>query len=46
MRFYFDPKKSDVLQQLSIHMTNAQFNYRFAYLVVNVLATEFKFKKL
>ena len=34
MRFYFDPKKSDVLQQLSIHMANAQFNYGFEYLGV------------
>ncbi len=34
MRFYFDPKKSDVLQQLSVHMANAQFNYGFEYLGV------------
>ena len=34
MRFYFDPKKPDVLQQLSIHMANAQFNYGFEYLGV------------
>lgn len=34
MRFYFDPKKSDVLQQLSIHMANAEFNYGFEYLGV------------
>ena len=34
MRFYFDPKKTDVLQQLSIHMANAQFNYGFEYLGV------------
>jgi dynein heavy chain 1 len=34
MRFYFDPKKSDVLQQLSIHMANAHFNYGFEYLGV------------
>ena len=34
MRFYFDPKRSDVLQQLSIHMANAQFNYGFEYLGV------------
>ena len=27
MRFYFDTKRSDVLQQLSIHMANAHFNY-------------------
>ena len=34
MRFYFDPKNSDVLQQLSIHMANARFNYGFEYLGV------------
>ena len=34
MRFYFDPKNPDVLQQLSIHMANAQFNYSFEYLGV------------
>ena len=34
MRFYFDPKNSDVLQQLSIHMANAKFNYGFEYLGV------------
>ena len=34
MRFYFDPKKLDVLQQLSIHMANALFNYGFEYLGV------------
>ena len=34
MRFYFDPKKPDVLQQLSIHMANAKFNYGFEYLGV------------
>ena len=34
MRFYFDPKKPDVLQQLSIHMANAQFNYGFESLGV------------
>ena len=34
MRFYFDPKRSDVLQQLSIHMANAHFNYGFEYLGV------------
>lgn len=34
MRFYFDPKKTDVLQQLSIHMANAHFNYGFEYLGV------------
>ncbi|PIK60017.1 putative cytoplasmic dynein 1 heavy chain 1 [Apostichopus japonicus] len=31
MRFYFDPKHSDVLQQLSIRMANAKFNYGFEY---------------
>ena len=34
MRFYFDPKKQDVLQQLSIQMANAKFNYGFEYLGV------------
>ena len=34
MRFYFDPKQRDVLQQLSIHMANAKFNYGFEYLGV------------
>lgn len=34
MRFYFDPRQSDVLQQLSIHMANAKFNYGFEYLGV------------
>lgn len=34
MRFYFDPKHSDVLQQLSIRMANAKFNYGFEYLGV------------
>jgi len=34
MRFYFDPKNSEVLQQLSIQMANAKFNYGFEYLGV------------
>ncbi len=34
MRFYFDPKQKDVLQQLSIKMANASFNYGFEYLGV------------
>ena len=34
MRFYFDPKNADVLQQLSIQMANAKFNYGFEYLGV------------
>ena len=34
MRFYFDPKQREVLQQLSIHMANAKFNYGFEYLGV------------
>ncbi|GIX77258.1 dynein heavy chain, cytoplasmic [Caerostris extrusa] len=34
MRFYFDPRQADVLQQLSIHMANAKFNYGFEYLGV------------
>ena len=34
MRFYFDPKNKDVLEQLSIQMANAKFNYGFEYLGV------------
>ncbi|CAM9594499.1 unnamed protein product [Lampetra planeri] len=34
MRFSFDPKQTDVLKQLSIHMANAKFNYGFEYLGV------------
>jgi dynein heavy chain 1 len=34
MRFYFDPKNPEPLQQLSIHMANARFNYGFEYLGV------------
>ena len=34
MRFYFNSKITDVLQQLSIHMANAQFTYSFEYLGV------------
>lgn len=34
MRFYFNSKVTDVLQQLSIHMANAQFTYSFEYLGV------------
>ncbi|KAL3873221.1 hypothetical protein ACJMK2_036362 [Sinanodonta woodiana] len=34
MRFYFDPKNQDVLEQLSIQMANARFNYGFEYLGV------------
>ncbi|XP_065449670.1 cytoplasmic dynein 1 heavy chain 1-like isoform X1 [Chrysemys picta bellii] len=34
MRFYFDPKQTDVLQQLSIQMANAKFSYGFEYLGV------------
>uniref|UniRef100_A0A0L8I729 Dynein heavy chain, cytosolic n=1 Tax=Octopus bimaculoides TaxID=37653 RepID=A0A0L8I729_OCTBM len=34
MRFYFDPKNTEVLQQLSIQMANAKFNYGFEYLGV------------
>ena len=34
MRFYFDPKNPEPLQQLSIHMANAKFNYGFEYLGV------------
>ena len=34
MRFYFDPRQADVLNQLSIQMANAKFNYGFEYLGV------------
>lgn len=34
MRFYFDPKQSDPLHQLSIHVANANFHYGFEYLGV------------
>ncbi|XP_018494643.2 dynein heavy chain, cytoplasmic [Galendromus occidentalis] len=34
MRFYFDPKQDNVLEQLSINMANAKFNYGFEYLGV------------
>ena len=34
MRFYFDPKQTDTLKQLSIHMANARFHYGFEYLGV------------
>ena len=34
MRFYHDPRQKDVLQQLSIRMANACFNYGFEYLGV------------
>ena len=34
MRFYFDPKQTEVLKQLSIHMANARFHYGFEYLGV------------
>lgn len=34
MRFYFDPKQSDPLAQVSIHMANAKFAYGFEYLGV------------
>jgi dynein heavy chain 1 len=34
MRFYFDPRQQDVLQQLQIHMANAKFHYGFEYLGV------------
>ncbi len=34
MRFYFDPKIPNVLEQLSIHMANAKFHYGFEYLGV------------
>jgi hypothetical protein len=34
MRFYYDPKQTDVLKQLSIHMATAKLNYGFKYLGV------------
>ncbi|KAL5291956.1 DYNC1H1 family protein [Megaselia abdita] len=34
MRFYFDPRNTEVLQQLTIHMANARFFYGFEYLGV------------
>ena len=34
MRFYYDPKQTDVLKQLSIHMANSKFQYGFEYLGV------------
>lgn len=34
MRFYFDPRQTEVLKQLTIHMANAQFYYGFEYLGV------------
>ncbi|XP_013140288.1 PREDICTED: dynein heavy chain, cytoplasmic [Papilio polytes] len=34
MRFYFDHRNNDVLQQLTIHMANAKFLYGFEYLGV------------
>ena len=34
MRFYFDPRQSEVLRQLTIHMANAKFYYGFEYLGV------------
>jgi len=34
MRFYYNPRQTDVLQQLSIHMANATFQYGFEYLGV------------
>ena len=34
MRFYFDPKNTEPLKQLSIQMANAKFHYGFEYLGV------------
>lgn len=34
MRFYFDPRQTEVLRQLTIHMANARFYYGFEYLGV------------
>lgn len=34
MRFYFDPRQTEVLKQLTIHMANAKFHYGFEYLGV------------
>ena len=33
-RFYYNPKETEVLKQLSIRMANANFNYGFEYLGV------------
>ncbi|CAH8492536.1 unnamed protein product [Heterobilharzia americana] len=35
MRFYFDPKQTDPLRQVSIQMANARFQYGFEYLGLN-----------
>ncbi|CAH8838540.1 unnamed protein product [Trichobilharzia szidati] len=35
MRFYFDPKQTDPLRQVSIQMANAKFQYGFEYLGLN-----------
>jgi dynein heavy chain 1 len=32
MRFYFNPKEADVLRQLSVQISNANFLYGFEYL--------------
>lgn len=34
MRFYFDPKVTNVIKQLTIHMANSKFNYGYEYLGV------------
>lgn len=34
MRFYFDPRQTEVLKQLTIHIANARFYYGFEYLGV------------
>ena len=34
MRFYYDPRNTSVLKQLSIQMANAYFHYGFEYLGV------------
>ncbi|RZC33924.1 Dynein heavy, DHC N2, AAA 9 and/or MT domain containing protein [Asbolus verrucosus] len=34
MRYYFDPRQTEVLKQLTIHMANAKFYYGFEYLGV------------
>ncbi len=37
MRFYFDPKQTDVLQQLSIHMANARRVVQLQYILLKVI---------
>lgn len=37
MRFYFDPKCTNLLKQLTIQMANSKFHYGFEYLFFNYL---------